>query len=471
MGSGDNPYFLDWCHTYYGVSDGTWTFRKNTSLGSGTHYGVITQRGGALVDEGGAGSFRFGAGSNQMSDWYLCGGTFKGRGVNLGDWGGYNNYTATITVDGEASFTTGGTMQMAYWNSTSTRPNVRSILNLNGGVFVGSVVNRNWGSYPSAGRATDKAYVNFSGGTFKSTNGGYMFGSDGESQLTHVDRVTVFAKGARFDTNGKDPEIATPLEAPAGRGVESIAWNDELTDMIAAPIVKIVGSGEGARAHALLDETTGKVTNIVVTCRGWNYEDGTYAEVCYGQYNGAVVQVPVTLSPNVSGGISVFGGGTLQLSRTNTYAGATCVSNATLALNCPDAVNPASTLVLEQGGVLDLRNNVQTFADIETRGGTVKNGLPLASGLVIDFDASRAGVVRTIDVSKFAYAPGASVSLENFDATKLEEGRKYKLATFTDAVSLDLKAARALVPENWKLSLGARSLRLVPESGLLLLVR
>ena len=471
VGSGDNPFFLDWCHMYYGVSSGTWTFRKNTSLGSGTHYGVITQRGGALVDEGGGGSFRFGAGSSQMSDWYLSGGSFKGRGLNVGDWGGYNNYTATITVDGEASFTAGGTTQMAYWNSTSTRPNVRSILNLNGGVFAGSSVNRNWSSYSAASRATDKAYVNFNGGTFRSTNGGYMFGNDSASALTHVDRVTVFERGARFDTNGNAPEIATPLEAPTGRGVESIAWNDELTDMIAAPIVKIVGSGEGARAHALLDETTGKVTNIVVTCRGWNYEDGTYAEVCYGQYNGVVVQVPVTLSPNVSGGIGVFGGGTLQLSRTNTYTGVTCVSNATLALNCPDAVNPASKLVLEQGGVLDLRNNAQTFADIETRGGTVKNGLPLANGLVIDFDAVRAGVVRAIDVTKFAYAPDAAVSLLNFNATKLEEDRKYKLATFTDAVSLDLTVASALIPEGWKLRLGTRSLRLVPNSGLMLLVR
>ena len=467
----ENPFFPGYCHTYYGVSSGTWTFRKNTSLGSGTHYGVITQRGGTVVDEGGGGSFRFGMGNTQMTDWYLCGGTFKGRGLNIGDWGGYNNYTAALTVDGAAVFTAGGTAQMAYWNSTSTRSNVRSILNLNGGVFVGSVVNRNWGSYSAAGRANDRAYVNFNGGTFRSTGNGYMFGSDGDGQLSHVDRVTVFAKGARFDTNGKAPEIATPLEAPAGQGVESVAWNDELTGMIAAPIVKIVGSGEGARAHALLDETTGKVTNIVVTCRGWNYEDDTYAEVCYGYYDGTTVRVPVTLTPNVSGGISVFGGGTLQLSRTNTYAGATCVSNATLALNCPDAVNPASRLLLEQDGVLDLRNNAQTFADIETRGGTVKNGLPLASGLVIDFDAARAGVVRMIDVSKFAYAPGAAVSLENFDATKLEEGCKYRLATFTDAVSLDLTVASALIPEGWKLRLGTRSLRLVPESGLLLLVR
>ena len=43
--------------------------------------------------------------------------------------------------------------------------------------------------------------------------------------------------------------------------------------------------------------------------------------------------------------------------------------------------------------------------------------------------------------------------------------------SLTDAVTLDISEAQALIPEGWVLWLGPRSLRLVPVSGMILIVR
>ena len=74
----------------------------------------------------------------------------------------------------------------------------------------------------------------------------------------------------------------------------------------------------------------------------------------------------------------------------------------------------------------------------------------------------------------FAFTPQAKVSLENFSADELEPNRGYTLARFSglDGVPpLDVEEAQGRLPKGWSLRLNDRSLRLVPEKGLAVVIR
>ncbi len=474
-----NTIFRKFAHTYYGISGGELSFNDNVHLGDADGYanGVITQTGGLVLHRRGKGSFRYAQGYYVNADWYLCGGSFCAEsGINLGDWGSYHNYMAVITVDGDATYSVTGTVQAAYRNDYVQRKNIRGLININGnGVFAAGSINRNDYSYPAPGlRADDKIYVNFNGGTFRALGGNAIFGSI--ANTSHIDRVTVYENGARIDANGMQPYLSVPIESPEGLGVASVDWSDALHGhrMVAAPFVKIIGSGEGASAHALLDEEAGRVTNIVVTSRGWGYGPDTYAAVYYG-YGSNPIQVPVTLAESGSGDVRFVGAGRTSVDAENTYTGATVIGDGgTVRLIRSGAFNPATRLVLEETGKLDLNGQTQTFADIETRGGAVEGGTLLVSGLVADFAAAKSGRPKDLDLSVFAFTPQAKVSLENFSADELEPNRGYTLARFSglDGVPpLDVEEAQGRLPKGWSLRLNDRSLRLVPEKGLAVVIR
>lgn len=110
-------------------------------------------------------------------------------------------------------------------------------------------------------------------------NGGTVAVKSGRTECSHfigLDAINVYEGGLTIDC-GSAVKIGTanahvPLKTPGGYGVESIAYSGT-QEYYYVPWVRISGgSGSNATAMALVDWSTHKITNIVVTCRGEGYK-------------------------------------------------------------------------------------------------------------------------------------------------------------------------------------------------------
>ena len=155
-----------------------------------------------------------------------------------------------------------------------------SVVNLNAGVIDVSSIKR--GVSTADADVRSRAFLIFNGGVYRQryNNSAAIFGAGD----TALDRVTVYAGGAVFDTPYLATQSAdTPLRAPTGRGVAAIALPAGIENerYVGAPEVRISGGGgEGATAHALYDPATLCVTNIEVTCPGWDYTSAPKVVIC-----------------------------------------------------------------------------------------------------------------------------------------------------------------------------------------------
>ena len=290
------------------------------------------------------------------------------------------NGCGTVTLAGGTVMSGGRTLLADRIDSSGT-------INFNGGVFSTPHLYRTYGEVEQGGLSTlrdgvqtTRAYVNFNGGTYRVIDGANgtaalrseLLGKDG----TAPDRVTVFAGGAVFDTNGHDMNLSTPLEAPFGKGVVSIALPDnaeKLTGYISPPYVEIVGVGTNASAVAAFDSAKGEVTGIVITNPGWGYDENTTARlICAAK---SIDAGPVTVADNdTSGGLVKKGAGTLTLMATNALGGAMTVEGGVLKLGVNGALGSSS--IVCKGGVVDVADGVAYPADLAF---DVSN-LPFVSG-------------------------------------------------------------------------------------------
>ena len=290
---------------------------------------------------------------------YVAGGTFTTSGAL--DVGESSDNNAT---NGFAEFTlAGGAADINGNIYMADRTSMVAVVNLNGGTLAANAISRGV-------RRGALALVNFNGGKLVARTSGNLFGTG----TSRPDVVNLYAGGATIDTSNHNCTAFASLSAPAGSGVTSIGVTPR-GGYIGPPMVTITGGGgTGATAVAQFDSASGSVTGIQVTSPGFGYTSTPTVKLSGGGTNVQTTVGTVSLGANLSGGLTKLGTGMLTLAATNTYAGATIVSNGTLRLAVPQAVLTNSILTLA-GGSLDLGGQSNTQATLTVTGsGQILNG-------------------------------------------------------------------------------------------------
>lgn len=394
-GGSSDPRIGAYGYGYYELNGGTFTNMGWTQIGYIQYaIGILRQSGGAFkfgtVYDGNLGISRGGTGVV-----YVSGGTFVSSStIDVGEqWD--NNATngfAELTVAGGRADINGDLYMADRFGSLAT-------VNLNGGTLA---VNR----FVRAGRPNATALVNFNGGTFQARASGNLFGTGTNAPSA----VTVFSRGATVDTTNLACTVPVPLVAPTGSGVASIGVTTR-AGYIGPPMVTIAGGGgTGATAVARFDSASGSVTGIDVTSPGFGYTSTPAVSLSGGGTNVQTAVGPASLSANVSGGLTKIGSGTLILSATNTYAGATTVSNGTLRLGVVLAL-PTNSVVALAGGALDCGGLAQVLGVVNVTGGSdsLLNG-SLACGSVAQTGGTL-GVGAALGVSQTINVDGGVLKL------------------------------------------------------------
>ncbi len=466
---------------YYELSSGTMTNNGFFQVGVGlTGVGILHQSGGffrqANKYNGQLGISRGGTGVV-----YVTGGKFDSFiGMNVGEdsensaWRGF----AEFTVDGAGDATVAGNLTLAH------RTNMFAVVNLNGGLLTANQFAKGTRGVGSI------ANLNFDGGTWRARAAGSLFGTG----VSALDAVYVYAGGATLDTTNLNVTANANLLAPGGYGVASITIVPR-GGYIGPPFVTISGGGgTGATAIVNFDSANGTVSGVTMTSPGYGYTTLPTVTLSGGGTNLQTAVTGVTLAPNVSGGLTKLGSGTLTLTGTNTYGGATTLAAGTLKLNTALALPAGSTLAFS-GGTLDLNgltltNLVNTSGSLtggitngtlrtvlspageyligtQTYGMSLRAGGSLQAYYVADVAADGAcdvlAVQGNINLSTFA--------LQIVDESGLDRHKQYTILTCT-GTRTGTFASTNLTDSRWKLFYQADgSVRLAFFDGLLIKIR
>ena len=453
--SGNRSYFGKGADSfgYYGLLDGALGDKGYVNFGNGAgSVGVLDMLGGTFSCSDVAP--RVGCGG--WGEMYLAGGSVSfGPGFYLGaldNAAAEGDTTAILTTAGDVDIkmTWGGNCDFYL----AQRPrDCTAVLNLNGGKLTANKIVKD-AKYAADRQATSRAYVNANGGTFSvlynSTSG--IFGTGD----TAVDRVTIFDGGLTIDTQNTGTQSSdTPFVAPTGRGVASIALpaNFANDNYLGAPEIRISGGGgEGATAHALYDPLTRSVTNILVTCSGWDYETAPKATIC--SYDRSVTNecvVTLTEGDQIGGGLVKTGGNTLTLNAVNTYRGDTVLKGGTLKFGVAGSLPADSTVVFVNGDY------------------TFGAGVAAPRKFAVDCASVQASGTAASTWSSVAFGEGTTLEIRNAD----------KLAAGTKRLELlNLKAGKTGTPNligfdatKYRVYFSGNILKISERTGLLMIVR
>jgi autotransporter-associated beta strand protein len=389
-------------------------FRIGQPGGSGAFY----LDGGSFTNTQGAGeqNFNFGCEANSYGYLLMTGGSVSASRLQTGGYSGGTAFgTAVLRIKD-------GLLHFPDWVILGRRSGGKSAVTLDGGTFAhtgssefalcrnggdgevsltGGTLNNTDGpiTYHSlsaegtgvvnlcAGRLNARYFRNDGGAAYLMLSGGTLAPSADSSTFVPANMTGVysfgafgsFAGGAVIDTAGKAVAIPAAIRAPTGQSVAAIALASQGSGYIGEPYVMIEGDGVGATAVAnLADDGTGKgtfkIANITLTCPGVNYTAAPTVTLRGGGTNIVAAAVStVTLAANAGGGLTKTGVGTLTLSGSNTFAGATTVSNGTL-LFATAAALPAGTDLTVAGGTVDLGGFARTNGAVTASSGMIANG-------------------------------------------------------------------------------------------------
>ncbi len=352
---------------YYEISGGSVNMNRLTLSNTGTSgTGVFRQTGGTVT----ANTWTLVAHGSGSALLDIAGGVYN-SGTNFALGAGGVGAFSFFNVRGSGVFiaATGSTI-FANRGDSSARDDMTNVVNLLTGGTIrtasGGITNGT-----ASGATNNFVHINLNGGTIITNQASTTLINinNTNTTLTANSGAFVYAGGLTVDTNGLDSTIPSPLQAPAGLGVQSIAVSTEGTGYIGAPVVRISGgTGAGATAVAnMVDDGSGngtfKIGSLTITNPGTGYL-GTDALTVSFVDNASVYATQATLGAvtfnagNVSGGLTKDGAGTLTLSGANTYTGGTTVNLGTLALGANNVLADAGNVTIA-GGTLD----IATFND------------------------------------------------------------------------------------------------------------
>lgn len=363
------------------VTSGSWIV-----VGLNNDRSVLNQNGGSITVN--TNRMTIGAGGNaSIGVANLSGGSFNvaaggSTGIFLGE-----NGIGTLNLSGTSALTlntnggaNSGTMQFGG-NATS----LGGTFNLNGGTLTTFGITK--------GASTAGAIYNFdfNGGTLKAN-------ADNVSFFALLPNTTayVYGGGAVIDDGGFAVTIGQPLTAPFGSGVSTIGVAGGGAGYLDMPIVTLSG-GSGTGATAVANVSGGVVTGFTITNPGSGYLPGEVltATLFGGGATAAATAGTITLAPNVSGGLTKTGGGTLTLSNANNYSGATTINAGKLRIDALGSINSSSGININ-GPTAKL---IQTSLDAISSPVTLTNGILDGTGTInsVTVGNGTGGIITTGD--------------------------------------------------------------------------
>ncbi|MCC6126681.1 MAG: autotransporter-associated beta strand repeat-containing protein [Pirellulales bacterium] len=397
-----------------GESGGTSAYGYYKLSGTGTitaqGYSNSTGQGAFYVGQYANGLYEQTGGTVSNAYRIIVGGNIEGSTTSASAFGVYN-MTAGV-----------GNFNKTGGNSVIGSRGGTGVLNLSGGqitiggnssMYVGYDTNGkgivNLGAVGSGGGvlATNRLLKHSATGTLGLVNfhGGTLRARSNQGNFLEATTNYVYGEGANIDTDSYAITIATALAAPAGNGVVAPTVNNPGAGYTSPPIVKITGaSGTGATAIAVLN-LDGTLNSIVMTNPGTGYSATTAATFTLV---GGNPTTPATLNPasrtaNVSGGLTKLGAGTLTLSATNTYTGATSVNEGQLIVTGSIATSSGITVAgnAALGGITAAAQPATTVNSlgIVSPGNGATTGTLTISGLTVGNNAILRPVVSATAAS------------------------------------------------------------------------
>lgn len=309
------------------------------------YFAVGSQTGNANIGGNGLATFTGGKATVSSSYRIILGDKPSSTGVlNMGTLaGGDATFTSMRNASGQGGFFFVG-------DSTATS----GTLNLNSGTLeLAGAIYRNATSYGAS-------FLNLNGGTLQAA-------ADNTCLVTNiiVDQGvelagTVYGGGLVVDSQGYNCSIAANLVGATGNGITLAKVLHKVTDggkgYLGQPLVNVSG-GSGIGAMAVATVSNGVVKGVTMTCPGSDYQVG---DVLYFDFTSGGATTPAgthiytlqasDLYANTNGGLVKLGSGVLNVLGTNTYTGATVVSNGTLAV--AGLISGSSALTVLDGATL-----------------------------------------------------------------------------------------------------------------------
>lgn len=307
--------------------------------------------------------------SGESSVVNISGGTIQISGGGTPANNGINGYSVSWSAGYQTNVTTISGAGQLLTPSLAVKLNQGSGYSASGNAANDTTLNLNGGLLQTLGfqngvaSANPLVNINFNGGALEAGT------AANPAFITNLAGVYIYNGGATINDNGQAVTIGQSLLAPVGNGVNAIAVATGGTGYITPPQVFINGGG-GSNATAYATISGGAVMGIIVTSPGGGYSSAPTVTLAGGGCMTAATLATVTTAPNVSGGLTKLGAGSLTLNSPNTYTGATFVRRGKLALNGSGTL-ASSSIVVSNGTTFDVSGTTSTF--------TVANGQSLLS--------------------------------------------------------------------------------------------
>ena len=301
------------------------------------------------------------------------------------------------------------------------------------------------------------------------------------------DRVVVGEKGLVMDTSecsnekGGFAESSCPYQfsAPEGRGIATISLPSSLGTYHGPVPVLVKGpdGSYGASAYADFDFSAKKLSKVVVTSPGCNYDETTKIYILTPNGQGLVECPTFTLTgEQAGGGLVKRGAQTLNLYGTQTYSGGTTVESGSLVFSDPTTFPQGTPLSVAKGAVAGL-GWVASSVSVLSGSGTVNNTptLTVTQKLLLSADKMLAAGYEPLKLpsTDVIFAAGATVEISLTDEQKeaLKKGRSVQVLTARSVTGAPKLLVNGVEDAEWGLYNNGTALKCGYRHGMMLIVR
>ena len=300
------------------------------------------------------------------------------------------------------------------------------------------------------------------------------------------DKVVVFEKGAVMDTsecsNGKDglTESYCPYQfsAPEGQGIATISLPASFGAYRGPVPVVIKGpdGSYGASAYADFDFSAKKLSKIVVTSSGCNYDATTKIYILTPEGKGLVECPTYTLTgTQTGGGLVKRGAQRLCLYGTQSYTGGTTVEEGQLSFES-GAFPDGTAVTVAKGAVVSFGNESPTVSVLSGSGAIINaSAVTVTQALRLEPSAILADgfVPMTMASTDFKFGAGATVEITVSEEQRTAfDGRRPIAVLTAKSISGSPKLKVNGAEDNeWTLINTGTALKFGPRRGMMISVK